>query len=359
MSRDRVRLGALLIVVLSVLLTLLLEARETASASALSVGSRGLFVARRYLEERGYEVSLLDRPLAEAEPAEVLVLAFPWQRRAGASERAGAQRQLLRGGTVVLAYSGEGESQGEEEALDWLGLPRERIREDAPLGFLAWRTFANEEWTLQTAQDLAAPPVRISALSHAPQAPAEAQVLYVGPSGKALAFVFPYLNGRVFVLPAEAFSNARIGHHGNADFLESLASTLGGRWSFDEYHHGLSAPLTPEQQRPRFAFDLFLLQLGILYALVLWQLARSFGPVWSESPVVSGSTRTFLLGLGALHDRLGHHGEAAELMVRRARELQPRMELTETGPAKTGAELADVGRRVARGQMMSRKGVWS
>ena len=66
--------------------------------------------------------------------------------------------------------------------------------------------------------------------------------------------------------------------------------------------------------------------------------------------MVSGSTRTFLLGLGSLHDRLGHHGEAAELMVRRARELQPRMKLVEAGSATTGAELADLGARVARGQ---------
>jgi hypothetical protein len=155
----------------------------------------------------------------------------------------------------------------------------------------------------------------------------------------------------VFALPVEALSNGRIGEEGNADFLESLASSLDTSWSFDEYHHGLSAPPSREQRQPRFAFDLFLIHLGLLYALGLWRLARSFGPVWSESPVASGSTRTFLLGLGALHDRLGHHREAAELMVRRARELSPRIELAETGSAKDGAELVELGKRVARGQM--------
>jgi hypothetical protein len=351
-SREHVRLGVLLLVVLSVLMTLLLEVRETATASALSVSSHGLLVARRYLEERGFEVTLLDQRLGEAETAEILVLAFPWQRAASASERAGVQRHLFGGRTLVIAYSGDHESPGEQEMMEWLGLARTRVREDPPLGFLAWRAFANEQWTLLPAEDLEAPEVRISALSYAPQAPPEAQVLYRGPKGQELAFAFSQSNGRVFVLPAEAFSNARIVEKGNSDFLESLASSLDTGWSFDEYHHGLSAPPSREQRQPRFAFDLFLLHLGILYALVLWRLARSFGPVWSASPVASGSTRTFLLGLGALHDRLGHHREAAELMVDRARALHPRIELAETGTAKDGAELVELGKRVARRQIM-------
>lgn len=350
MSRDRIRLGVLLLVVLSMGMMLLLDVRETASASALSVGSRGLFVARRYLEERGLEVTLLDRALGEAEPAEVLVLAFPWQRWASSGEQAGVQRQLLRGGTLVLAYSGDRESRVEQDAVEWLGLSWKKLRDDPPLGFFAWRAYANEEWSLTPAGDLVASPMRVSAFSHAPQAPEDADVLYDGPGGNALVFAFPYLNGRIVVLPSEALSNARIGEKGNADLLESLARSLGRTWSFDEYHHGLAAPLTWEQKRPRFAFDLFLLHLGILYLLAIWRLARSFGPVWSERPVVSGSTKTFLLGLGALHDRLGHHGEAAELMVRRARELSPRMEIAEAGSAKNGAELVELGARVARGQ---------
>ncbi|MGH9323208.1 MAG: DUF4350 domain-containing protein [Vicinamibacteria bacterium] len=349
MSRDQVRWGILLLVVLSIGMSLLLDPRETASASALSVGSHGLFVARRYLEERGFDVRLIDRPLGEAEPGDVLVLAFPWQRWASGSEQAGVHQQLLRGGTVVLAYSGE-ESRGEQGALDWLGLSWEKLRGEPPLGFFAWRAYANEEWSLMPAENPGALPIRISALSHAPRAPADADVLYRGPSGEPLVFVFSYLRGRVVVLPSEVFSNARILEEGNADLLASLMASFGPAWSFDEFHHGLSAPLTKEQKRPRFAFDLFLLHLAMAYALVVWRLARSFGPVWSERPVSSGSTRTFLLGLGSLHDRLGHHGEAAELMVRRARELSPRMELAGAGTAKSGAELVDLGSRVARGQ---------
>jgi len=349
-SAKSVRFWGLLLVVLAMGMTLLVEVRETASASALSVGSRGLFTARRYLEDRGLEVTLLDRPLDQAKPSEVLVLAFPWQRGASGSEQAGIQQHLLRGGTILLAYSGDAESWTERDAMSWLGLSWSELRKDPPLGFFAWRAYANEEWSLTPAEGLDAPPLRISALSRAPQAPVEAQVLYEGPNGEPLVFVVSSLNGRVVVVPSEVFGNARLLEPGNADLLESLIGSLDPAWSFDEYHHGLSAPLSVEQTQPRFAFDLFLLHLGILYVLLVFWLARSFGPVWPETVVVSGSTRTFLLGLGSLHDRLGHHGEAAELMVRRARELQPRMNLAGAGSAKTGAELTELGVRVARGQ---------
>jgi hypothetical protein len=348
MSRDRIAWWLLGLVVVSAAAMLLVETRPAASASALSVGSRGLFVARRYLEERGSEVTLLDRPLGEAEPARVLVLAFPWQRWASRGERAGIQQHLLAGGTLVLAYSGEDVSRGEQQVMDWLGLSWEKLRGEPPLGFFAWRAFANEEWNLNPDESLDSLPLRVSAFSHAPQVPAGATVLYYGPEEEPVAFLYEYLNGLVVVLPSEVFSNARILREGNADLLESLRSSLGASWSFDEYHHGLSAPLTPEQEWPRFAFDLFLLHIAVIYALVVFCLAKPFGPVWSERPVVTGSTRTFLLGLGSLHDRLGHHGEAAELLVQRIRDLEPRVELQETGTVQSGAELVALGTRVTR-----------
>lgn len=350
MSGKSILRWGLLLAVLALVMSLLVEVRETASASALSVGSRGFFTARRYLEERGIEVTLLDLPLDEAAPAEVLVLAFPWQRGAGRSEQAGIQQHLLRGGTIVLGYSGDAGLLPEREAMGWLGLSPNELRDDPPLGFFAWRAHANQEWSLTPAEGLDAPPLRVSAFSRAPQAPLESEVLYEGPKGEPLVFVFPSLNGRVVVLPSESLGNARLLEAGNADLLESLLSSLGRAWSFDEYHHGLSVAISGEQTRPRFAFDLFLLQLGILYVLVVWRLARSFGPVWPETAVVSGSTRTFLLGLGSLHDRLGHHGDAAELMVQRARELHPRMTLEEAGTVRTGAEFLELAARVARGQ---------
>lgn len=350
MSPKSIRAWGLLLVVLSIGMTLFVEVRERASASALSVGSRGLFTARRYLEERGLEVTLLDHPLNDAEPSEVLVLAFPWQRGARGNEQAGLQQHLLRGGTILFGYSGDAESWTERDAMNWLGLSWNELREDPPLGFFAWRAYANEEWSLTPAEGLEGPALRISALARAPEAPVEAQILYEGPNGDPLVFVFTSLNGRVVVVPSEVFGNARLLEPGNADLLESLIGSLGPAWSFDEYHHGLSAALSAEQTRPRFAFDLFLLHLGVLYALLVWRLARSFGPVWPETRVVSGSTRTFLLGLGSLHDRLGHHGEAAELMVRRARELQPRMTLAGGESATSGSELTDLGARVARAQ---------
>jgi hypothetical protein len=56
--------------------------------------------------------------------------------------------------------------------------------------------------------------------------------------------------------------------------------------------------------------------------------------VWSDPPVRSGSAATFLRGLGALHQRLGHEREAAVLLVARARELDPR--IPERDPAGAG-----------------------
>jgi hypothetical protein len=67
--------------------------------------------------------------------------------------------------------------------------------------------------------------------------------------------------------------------------------------------------------------DLILLHLTVLYLAAVLALARPFGPAWSPPPVVTGSTGAFLLGLGAIHHRLGHHREAAERLLARVREL--------------------------------------
>ena len=74
-------------------------------------------------------------------------------------------------------------------------------------------------------------------------------------------------------------------------------------------------------QRLGRVFDLYLAHLAVVYLLGVSCLARRFGPAWIEAPVLTGSVAAFLVGLGALHHRLGHHRRAAELLVSRAREL--------------------------------------
>jgi hypothetical protein len=358
MSRRGIWIGAALLVVLSFGLGLLLDVRATASSSSLSLSARGLFLARRYLEERGLVIDLLDRDLAESAPDEVLVLAFPWQRWVASSEQMGLGRVLRGEGTVVFAYSGERGSSQEEDVARWLGLEWEELRSEAPLSPRSWYAFANEEWALDADADRISvssgvAPLSVLSFARAPRPPAgssNVEVLYREPGGKPVVFAYTYLGGRVLVLPAEALSNARLSTEGNLDFLESLAQSLGESWSFDEYHHGLSAPLSDEKKHPRVALDLFLIHLGVLYLLVVWSLARPFGPVWPGKPVVTGSTRTFLLGLGALHDELGHHRDAATLLWSRASELQPRVSFSGSPTADTGPELVEVGRAVSREQ---------
>jgi hypothetical protein len=145
------------------------------------------------------------------------------------------------------------------------------------------------------------------------------------------------------VLPAAILANGGVGAPAAADLLETLRTGLGGEWSFDEYHHGLTGVVSEAAVGGRRVFDLWLLHLAVVYLLALLSLARPFGPVWSDPPVRSGSAATFLRGLGALHRRLGHDREATALLVARAHELDPRT------PARdaAGADLLSLAQAMA------------
>ena len=163
--------------------------------------------------------------------------------------------------------------------------------------------------------------------------------------------VYRYHGGRVVVLPADALSNARLGEAGNADLLETLLRNLGPRWAFDEVHHGLAAAPAAKGPLGRAA-DLLLAHLVLLYLLAVLALARRQGPAWREPATVAGSAATFLLGMGALHHRLGHHAEAARLLLRRARELDRGLQLPpdlDRQAASAGPrELVEIATLVAR-----------
>jgi len=299
-----------------------------ARGSSLSRGPDGWLAARRYLQARGVRARLLTEPLAGFEDGGVLVLAFPWQRGAAPEVAESLDRHLRRGGDLVLAYSGQLGNVGEIVVLEALGLPLREARK-ATLDPLRWSRFAHQEWDLRRSGGAAAP-VRIWAPRWTPELPKGAGNLFAGPGGREVISVVPRGRGRIWVLPVDTFANARLGspgNPGNAALLETLRRRLGDRWTFDEYHHGLTGGRAVASAPLGRALDLVLIHLAVLYLVALWTLSRRFGPAWSEPPAMTGSTGSFLLGLGALHHRLGHHREAAARLLERVRELDPGAEL--------------------------------
>ncbi len=334
--------------VLGVVAWMLLSEGE-AKGSSLSRGPNGWLAARRYLEARGVRARLLTEPLDRFEDGGVLVVTFPWQRGATPDVGEPLDRHLRRGGDLVVAYSGQLGNVGELVALEALGLPPREGRK-ASLDPRRWRRFARQEWALRPLAGSAAP-VRIWAPRWLPEPPKEARALFAGPGGTAAISVLARGRGRIWILPADAFANARLANPGNAGLLETLRRRLGDRWTFDEYHHGLIAGPTAATAPLGRTLDLILIHLAALYLVALWTLSRRFGPAWSEPPAVTGSTGAFLLGLGALHHRLGHHREAAGRLLERVRELDPGVglpaDLDRRAAAAGPRELVALAREVA------------
>jgi hypothetical protein len=326
--------AAAVLVVLAGAIAVLTAGGGEARGSSLSRGPGGWLAARRYLEARGVRVRLLDGPLQPFDRRGVLVTAFPWQHSVLNVEEAPLDSPLRHGGALVLAYSGDLGSPAELVALEALGLSPREMRK-ATLNPLRWRRFAREEWDLRPAPGVtgvtgvtgAVEPVRVWAPRAAPEMPREARPLYRGPGGEVMIAALPRYRGTIWLVPADAFANARLGNPGNAALLETLRRRLGDDWTFDEYHHGLAGREPVETAALGRTLDLVLLHLAVLYLAALLTLARPFGPAWSEPPVVTGSAGAFLLGLGTLHHRLGHHRQAAERLLTRVRELDRNLAL--------------------------------
>ncbi len=357
---NRLMIGAALFLLVCIGLLLLLSRPGESRGSVLSRGPGGWLAARKYLEARGTRVKLLDGPLDGFQEGGVLVVSFPWQGGISAETGDHLEEHLRRGGDLVLAYSGESNNPGELVAMERLGLPLQEVRK-VVLNPARWRAFAREEWDLQPVKNTAGEtaPVRVWAPRWAPRwegrLPKQAQVLLSSPKGPA-AVMLPRYRGRIWLLPADAFANARLANPGNADLLEALRQRLGDRWTFDEYHHGLAGRRAVESAELGRTLDLILLHLAVLYVVALLTLSRRFGPAWSEPPVVAGSAGSFLLGLGALHNRLGHHAEAARRLLERTRELDRNLILPEdfdrraadTAKNMDSRELVELAREVAR-----------
>ena len=366
--------GAVILVAAAVTVALL-GGRGGSRGSTISHGPGGWLAARRYLEARGARVTLISEPLAryvlEDEPADssqplrpgVLALVFPWQGQPAGDLEESIDAHLGRGGDVVLAYSGE--EGGAERLLDAWRWGRDG---EVPLAPWRWWSFTHREWRLLPAAgageagagagvgDAGAVaggrrPLRVWAPRALPQVGPAATVLFTAPGGQPAVAVYRYRGGRVVVLPADALSNARLAEPGNADLLESLLRNLGRRWAFDEYHHGLVTSRAADAALGRAA-DLLLAHLVFLYLLAVLALARRQGPPWREPATIAGTTAAFLLGMGALHDRLGHHAEAARLLLQRARELDRGLQLPpglDRQAASAGPrELVEIASLVAR-----------
>jgi hypothetical protein len=340
--------------VVAALVVALAGGRGGSRSSTISRGPGGWLAARRYLAARGARVTLISEPLPrylqgeQSRRGAVLVLAFPWQGLPTADLDEAIDSHLGRGGDLVLAYSGD-----EAGAERLLGLWRGRSARSVPLSPWRWRAFMHREWDLRPPgrRDPRGRAVRIWAPRVLPDVGPGAQVLYTSPGGQPVVAVFRYHGGRVLLLPADALANARLSEAGNLDLLESLLVTLGPRWAFDEYHHGLVTTDAGDIKLGRAA-DLLLAHLILLYLLAALALARRQGPAWREPAALAGSAATFLLGLAALHHRLGHHREAAQLLLRRARELDRGLalppELERQAETAGPRELVEIARQVAR-----------
>jgi hypothetical protein len=372
----------------------LLGDRGGSRGSTISRGPGGWLAARRYLQARGARVTLISEPLARyvqersvesSEPGEpldsgeplelrgrsapgeprppvealqpprrpagpgVLALVFPWQVQPAGDLEEPIDAHLGRGGDVVLAYSGD--AAGAERLLDVWRWDRAG---EVPLVPWRWWSFTHREWQLLPASGVmggGGRPLRVWAPPALPQVGPAATVLFTTPGGKPAVAVYRHHGGRVVVLPADALSNARLGEAGNADLLETLLRNLGPRWAFDEVHHGLVTAPAAKGPLGRAA-DLLLAHLVLLYLLAVLALARRQGPAWREPATVAGSAATFLLGMGALHHRLGYHAEAALLLLRRARELDRGLQLPpdlDRRAASAGPrELVEIATLVAR-----------
>jgi hypothetical protein len=287
----------------------------------------------------------------------VLIVSFPWQRVIPGERLRALDDHLLAGGTLLVAYTGQILSVAETLVVESLGLSWQEVEGQLTLDPWRWRAQAGHEWLLEPDARMAdAPSVRVSAQGRVPVAPTSARILF---RHGELSVIFSYPRGRgeVIVLPAQVLANGRLAADGNADLLEALRVRLApAQWIFDEYHHGLSAATSPEAERMGRVFDLYLAHLALAYILGVLTLARRFGPAWVEAPATTGSVGSFLVGLGALHHRLGHHREAADLMVSRAIELDPRVQIARTPGAVGKDELVRVGKEVAAAQRKGSRG---
>jgi hypothetical protein len=345
--------GAAAAFVVVVLSFLFLTGGGPGRGSSASRRADGWLGARLYLQARGARVSSITEPLLQFVERElpgrpgVLVVIFPLQVTSVADLDAAVTAHLDRGGDVVLGYSTGGEG-GEGALALWRWSEPARV----PLLPWHWRSFNHREWSLRPASPRSGRlPVTVWAPRGVPLPGVVARTLFAAPDGRPAISIFRQRRGRVVILPADALSNGRLLEGGNADLLEALFQTLGPRWQFDEYSHGLQT-VSSGDARLGLTADLLLAHLALFYLLGVWALGRRQGPPWTTTAPMGGSAASFLLGLGALHERLGHHREAAVLLLRRVRDVDRGLllpaELDRQAADADAGDLLAIARQVAR-----------
>src|SRR5262249_18725764 len=120
-------IAAVAVLAMAIAGALLLAAEAPARSSTLSRASGGWLGARRYLEERGTGVALIDHDLEEPIGEGVLVLAFPWQRMALEDMESALHRHLNAGGALVVAYT-DAFDAGQSDVLRALALQWTTLR---------------------------------------------------------------------------------------------------------------------------------------------------------------------------------------------------------------------------------------
>ena len=340
---------------LAVIVAALAARRPSAGPSALSASSQGWSTLRRYAEIRGSKVELLDRPVSRGREGGVLI-AFPEKGFRTDEELEALRSWVGRGNRLVLAFSGEPRVREESRVFHAFGMSGKSVRGELPVNPVAWYRFQSEVWRLDaqpaaggSAREVAE--IHVHAPRRIPVPGKDARILYRAQGGDPMVFTSPYLRGTVLVLPADALSNGRISAEGNADLAEWVREWMGPTLLFEEHFHGLSSP-DLETGSASFPFDLLAGQLLLLYALAVLALSRRFGPAWRETPVRTGSTATFLLGLATRHRRFGHYREAGELLLERARSYDPALAVPEESLAlaEQGSEesLLALGKEIGR-----------
>lgn len=362
MSRSR-QLVLAAVVVACALAALLLVSRPAGLDEASSVSRRpgGLLLARRYLESRGVRCTTFTGRVGTNGPGSTsLVVAFP---ATGRPRRAGLlrlNRWVSRGGTLVVLFDHSFPGFAQRDTLESLGVATRSIRRREELNPFRWWKRARTPWRLNS--PVANTPIVLSSQARVVLKPQAGDVILLKePKYNAVLGLARIVGrGRLVILPSEVLSNARLLEGGNADLLEWLGRRLpsAGFVAFDEGIHGLGVPAKRSAEGTPMA-DALLAQLALIYLLAIVALARRQGPPWPEETARGGSVGGLLLRLGAVHRRMGHHADAARVMVERAvafggwdgvpadlREIPPRLD---------GPGLIRLAQRVARRQAHDRR----
>ncbi len=317
-----IRRLSLILGIAALLIVLALGVRQpTSRASSLSRSADGWLAARLYLQGRGDAIELVDSRSALVGSG-VLVTVFPWSGSPPFGDVEPFLDHLAAGGVAMVGISDRGGVQ-QDLLLESLDLEVKRLREAPPLGLRRW--FAYQRQTTVLKGPAVEGVIAIRSPTWGVVAPEDAEVLFSDVDQRVVGFSVDRQPGRLVVVPAAVLDNAGFRTDGGASVLESLRAQLPRgddgapklAWRFDEYHHGLRSK-TAEGGYRGTAVLTWIAQLALIYALVVYSLARPFGSSWAPAERVSESTGRFLRGLGRTHRRLARFNEAAQAMLSRS-----------------------------------------